>query len=230
MHREMRFPQSTMTLSNGNISALLALCVGNLSVTGEFRSQRPLARSFESFSELRLNKRLCKQSRGWWFETISRPSWRHCNVSRKCFVYLMSQSVDSFSASSELKCLYFDNSETFWIRLDLFNDDTCPSGHISRRTQVNVSQSCFNFLNKLHKLNYIVQVWTLVEVNCVISDYKNPLHLDVVDRYLRRMGDKTIPDEAPPSLESFYHPWVAGIDLPQSRCCGFFVSFTNKHK
>ena len=63
-----------------------------------------------------------------------------------------------------------------------------------------------------------------------VKDYKNPLHLDVVDRYLRRMGDKTIPDEAPPSLESFYPPWVAGIDLPQSRCCGFFVSFTNKHK
>ena len=61
-------------------------------------------------------------------------------------------------------------------------------------------------------------------------DYKNPLHLDVVGRYLRRMGDKTIPDEAPPSLESFYPPWVAGIDLPQSRCCGFFVSFTNKYK
>ena len=33
------------------------------------------------------------------------------------------------------------------------------------------------------------------------KDYKNPLHIDVVDRYLRRMGDKTIPDEAPPSLE-----------------------------
>ena len=64
----------------------------------------------------------------------------------------------------------------------------------------------------------------------VAWDYKNPLHLDVVDRYLRRMGDKTIPDEAPPSLESFYPPWVAGIDLPQSRCCGFFVSFINKHK
>ena len=61
-----------------------------------------------------------------------------------------------------------------------------------------------------------------------VKDYKNPLHLDVVDRYLRRMGDKAIPDEAPPSLESFYPPWVAGIDLPQSRCCGFFVSFTIK--
>ena len=59
--------------------------------------------------------------------------------------------------------------------------------------------------------------------------YKNPLHLDVGDQYLPRMGDKRIPDEAPPSLESFYPPFVAGIDLPQSSCCGFFVSFTNKH-
>ena len=65
--------------------------------------------------------------------------------------------------------------------------------------------------------------------NSHYKDYKNPLHFDVVDRYLRRMGDKTIPDEALPSLESFYPPWVAGIDLPQSRCCGFFVSFNNKH-
>ena len=47
-----------------------------------------------------------------------------------------------------------------------------------------------------------------------VKDFDNPLHLDVVDRYLRRMRDKTIPDEAPPSLESFYPPWVAGIDLP----------------
>ena len=38
----------------------------------------------------------------------------------------------------------------------------------------------------------------------LMADYKNPLHLDVVDRYLRRMGDKTIPDEALPSLASFY--------------------------
>ena len=57
-----------------------------------------------------------------------------------------------------------------WIGLDLFNDDTCPSGHISCPTQVNVSQSCFNSLNILLKLDYIVQVWGLVEVNCVISD------------------------------------------------------------
>ena len=61
-----------------------------------------------------------------------------------------------------------------WIGLDLFNDDTCPSGQISRPTQVNV-QSCFNSLNNLLKLKYIVQVWGLVEVNCVISDRRIPL-------------------------------------------------------
>ena len=29
---------------------------------------------------MRLNKRLSKQSWGWWFETLSRPLWRHCNL------------------------------------------------------------------------------------------------------------------------------------------------------
>ena len=38
--------------------------------------------------------------------------------------------------------------------------------------------------------------------------------LIVVDRYLRLMGDKTIPNSAEPRLESFYPPFVAGIDLP----------------
>ena len=38
--------------------------------------------------------------------------------------------------------------------------------------------------------------------------------LIVVDRYLRLMGDKTIPDSAEPHLESFYLPFVAGIDPP----------------
>ena len=31
------------------------------------------------FYYLHLNKRLSKQSRGRWFETLSRPLWRHCN-------------------------------------------------------------------------------------------------------------------------------------------------------
>ena len=44
-------------------SALLALCAGNSPITGEFPSQRPVTRSFEVFFDIRLNKRLGKQSR-----------------------------------------------------------------------------------------------------------------------------------------------------------------------
>ena len=94
-----------VTSSNGNISALLALCEGNSPVPGEFPSQRPVTRSFNVFCDLRLkqhnnwvnngdagdlrrhrahygvivmcivsfdlrlNKRLGKQSWCWWFET-----------------------------------------------------------------------------------------------------------------------------------------------------------------
>ena len=60
-------------------SALLALCAGNSPVTGEFPAQRPVTRSFDVFFDLRLNKQLSKQSRGWWFETPSCSLWRHCN-------------------------------------------------------------------------------------------------------------------------------------------------------
>ena len=61
-------------------SALLALCMGNSPVTGEFPSQRPVARSFEVFFDLRPNKRLSKPSWCSWFETPSPPLWLHCNV------------------------------------------------------------------------------------------------------------------------------------------------------
>ena len=60
-------------------SALLAICAGNSPVPGEFPAQRPVTRSFDVFFDLRLNKRLSKQSRGWWFETLSLPLWRHRN-------------------------------------------------------------------------------------------------------------------------------------------------------
>ena len=51
---------------------------------------------------------------------------------------------------------------------------------------------------------------------CVYWWTRQRIHntLIVLDRYLRLMGDKTIPDSAEPRLESFYPPFVAGIDLP----------------
>ena len=61
-------------------SALLAICAGNSPVPSEFPTQRPVTRSFDVFFDLRLNKRLSKQSWGWWLETLSRLLWRHRNV------------------------------------------------------------------------------------------------------------------------------------------------------
>ena len=69
-----------MTSSNGNIFRVTALCAGNLPVTGEFPSQSLVTRSFDVFYDLCLNKRLSKQSWGWWFETPLCSLWRHCNV------------------------------------------------------------------------------------------------------------------------------------------------------
>ena len=51
-----------MTSSNGNNSALLALCAGNSTVTGEFPTPKPVMRSFDVFFDLSVNKRLSKQS------------------------------------------------------------------------------------------------------------------------------------------------------------------------
>ena len=60
-------------------SALLVLCAWNSLVPGEFPSQRAVTRSFSVFFDLRLNKRLDKQSQGWWIETPSCPLWGYCS-------------------------------------------------------------------------------------------------------------------------------------------------------
>ena len=61
-------------------STLLAICAGNSPVPGEFPAQRPVTWSFDVFFDLHLNKRLSKQSWGWWFEMLSRPLWCHRNA------------------------------------------------------------------------------------------------------------------------------------------------------
>ena len=85
-------------------SVILALCAGNSPGTGEFPAQRPVTRISDGFFDLRLDKRFSKQSRGWWFETPSDSSWRHCNDSiqnsllpRKYNKYIQCSSNNSFS-------------------------------------------------------------------------------------------------------------------------------------
>ena len=80
-------------------SALLAICAGNSPVPGEFPAERPVTRSFDVFFDLRLNKRLSKQSWGWWFETLPRPLWRHCNarmISDRCPLKYANRCILSF--------------------------------------------------------------------------------------------------------------------------------------
>ena len=70
---------SMMTSSNGNIFRVTGPLCGELTGPGEFPTQRPVTRSFDVYFDLRPNKRLRKQWRGWWFETQSCSLWRHCN-------------------------------------------------------------------------------------------------------------------------------------------------------
>ena len=54
-----------MMTSMETFSALPALYEENPPVNGGFPSQRPVTRSFDIFFDLRLNKRLSKQSKRW---------------------------------------------------------------------------------------------------------------------------------------------------------------------
>ena len=88
-------------------SALLALCAGNSPVTGEFTSQRPITRSFGVSLICASNKRLSKQSWGWWFETPSRFLWRHCTILVQ-FCSIMRKSVASRGGTCQIGWLRHD--------------------------------------------------------------------------------------------------------------------------
>ena len=91
-------------------SALLALCVANSAVIVEFPSQRPVTRSFDVFFDVRLNKRLSKQSWGWWVETPSCSLCRHCNVSIR-------QTVGFVPVKSRFiyVCVCFIHISSYWF-------------------------------------------------------------------------------------------------------------------
>ena len=103
-------------------SALLALCAGNSPITGEFLAQRPVTWSFGVYFDLFLNKWLSKQSWGWWFETPSRPLWRHCN---------------------ELKTSSPISGENYGITVSLW--DKCRNGTLNAGSVVKLKQ-CVTFL------------------------------------------------------------------------------------
>ena len=92
-----------MTSSNGNIFRATGHLCGEFTVPGEFPAQKPGTRSFNVFFDLHLNKRLSKQSSGCWFETLSRPLWRHCND-------IVAEHVENMAEHSE----YTDNIDNLF--------------------------------------------------------------------------------------------------------------------
>ena len=63
---------------------------------------------------LRLNKRLSKQSWGWWFETPSRPLWRQCNGKCKCISIF--HKMNSARRRSSCPCAENQIVFTFHVR------------------------------------------------------------------------------------------------------------------
>ena len=104
-----------------NFSALLAICAGNSPVIGDFPAQRPVTRSFDVCFDLRLNKRLSKQSWGWWFETLSGPLWRHRNAKAKTSTMkaLMPYYIHSFMFYS----ITYPYSEFLGALIDICDDN-----------------------------------------------------------------------------------------------------------
>ena len=108
-------------------SVLLAICAGNSPVPSEFPAQRPVARSFDLFFDLRLNKRWSKQSWGWWFETLSCPLWRHCNGMQiyKFYRKLMAAILESVT----------------WLHFLQWRQEYCsPAAKKTSSAQMNVPQ------------------------------------------------------------------------------------------
>ena len=132
----------------GTSSALLALCVGNSPVTGT-------TWSFDAFFDLRLNKRLSKQSRRRWFETPSRSLWHHCNYMHISSVIEISISRISFSGHQtghqNKFCACLDSIYGSRVILVMCKNCSDISWH-----RLNLNQSKTNCLKNLNSDGFIV--------------------------------------------------------------------------
>ena len=104
-----------MTSSNGNIFRVTGPLCGEFTAPGEFPTQRPVTRSIDVFFDMRLNKRLCKQPWGWWFETPPSWSlWRQCNENRK----------KRYEDSTELWGILLQNLYISFVRIRVYFSNT----------------------------------------------------------------------------------------------------------
>ena len=119
-------------------SALLAICTGNSPVTGEFRAQRPVTRSFDVFFDLPLNKRLSNHSWGWWSETLSGPLWRHSNAIASLTPW---SDYRQTSVDKALFVLQVSIPGFYWqLCISFFHCDPLPKSNISKNRKYYVKR------------------------------------------------------------------------------------------
>ena len=88
---------------------------------------------------------LRRQSWGWWFETLSRPLWRHCNVKGHPFHpwWFGTSKVDTLTASTStgaLEAVAFTSQKWAW-RSSIFNTFWTLVWWRARRTYAMVSDT-----------------------------------------------------------------------------------------
>ena len=145
-------------------SALLALCEWNPPITGDFPSHRPVTRSFDILFDLRLNKRLHKQSRRWWFETPSCSFWRHCNESfvalrstNRTVIYLGGMCDSIYRFRSTLMFCVVGTQKTLvecknWLSLEIVYGPRILSSWMRELTHYLRDQFCGSFVGTPFKI------------------------------------------------------------------------------
>ena len=121
--------------------ALLALYAENPPMTGGFT--RPVTLSFDAFFDLRMIKRLSKQSRHRWFETPSRSLCRYCNDLTIRSVHSHIWKQFSFLYGSRLSFLFifslrWRHNEYGWVSNHQPRD--CLLNRLFRRRSKNTSK------------------------------------------------------------------------------------------
>ena len=158
-----------MTSSNGNIFRVTGhLC-------GEFTGPRWIPRtkavtpSFDVFFDLRLNKRLSKQSWGWWFETLSRSLRRHRNASFLLHYHFDNRRVAQFQ----------------WSHCERYDWNLSISSHARNR-----EQTLYDSLNALKMSPVCGLQWIVTEITSLVISKYIPFYVNGA-MYVQRCKKKT---------------------------------------
>ena len=142
----------------------------------EFPSQGPVTRSFDVFFDLGLNKPLSKQSRRWWFETLSCSLWRHCNVAFCRLVHRMEHKLGQHwvcwwtnirhaKLNVTLLNIYKTSTEAAIPRSAMNNLWTVARQTQEKSKYIQYKCRCFT-IKDICLLSNMIYIYTYIYINC----------------------------------------------------------------